>query len=250
LPGRTESEFQVRPWILEKLEKYACELFKQDDRMKAVVLFSGGLDSTVLACHLLAEGAEVRLLSIDYGQRHAKELAHGEALAKELDAPRKTLSLPELGEVLKGSSLTDDSVELPEGHYEEESMKATIVPNRNMILLALAGGYALSSGFDTVAYAAHAGDHAIYPDCRPEFAEAMGRALGLADWDALTLHRPFVNLTKADLVKRGHELHAPLNMTWSCYAGKENHCGKCGTCVERKEAFELAKIPDPTEYEA
>ena len=217
--------------------------------MKAVVLFSGGLDSTILAAQLIEEGAEIRLLSIDYGQRHAKELAHGEMLAREMKVPRKVLSLPGLGSILSGSSLTDDSVDLPEGHYEEESMKATVVPNRNMILLALAGGYALSSGFDTIAYAAHAGDHVIYPDCRPEFADAMQKALGLADWDSLKLHRPFVNLSKADLVRRGHELKAPLSMTWSCYAGRERHCGKCGTCVERKEAFELAKINDPTEYE-
>ena len=218
--------------------------------MKAVVLFSGGLDSTVLASYLISKGAEVRLLSIDYGQRHAKELAHGETLAKELNLPRKTLSLPGLGDLLKGSSLTDDSVELPEGHYAEESMKATVVPNRNMILLALAGGYALSSGFDPIAYAAHAGDHFIYPDCRPEFAEAMEKALGLADWKDLNLYRPFVDMTKADLVKLGAKLKAPLERTWSCYAGRERHCGKCGTCVERKEAFELAKVPDPTKYEA
>ena len=217
--------------------------------MKAVVLFSGGLDSTVLASHLLSQGAEVRLLSIDYGQRHAKELAHGEALAKHMNLPRKSLLLPDLGDLLKGSSLTDDSVELPEGHYAEESMKATVVPNRNMILLALAGGYALSSGFDTIAYAAHAGDHFIYPDCRPEFAEAMEKALGLADWNDLSLYRPFVDMTKADLVSLGTELGTPLEMTWSCYAGMDIHCGKCGTCVERKEAFELAKIPDPTKYE-
>ena len=216
--------------------------------MKAVVLFSGGLDSTVLASHLLSQGAEVRLLSIDYGQRHAKELAHGEALAKHMNLPRKSLLLPDLGDLLKGSSLTDDSVELPEGHYAEESMKATVVPNRNMILLALAGGYALSSGFDTIAYAAHAGDHFIYPDCRPEFAEAMEKALGLADWNDLSLYRPFVEMTKADLVRLGTELGTPLEMTWSCYAGMDVHCGKCGTCVERKEAFELAKVPDPTKY--
>jgi 7-cyano-7-deazaguanine synthase len=216
--------------------------------MKAVVLFSGGLDSTVLASHLLSQGAEVRLLSIDYGQRHAKELAHGEALAKHMNLPRKSLLLPDLGDLLKGSSLTDDSVELPEGHYAEESMKATVVPNRNMILLALAGGYALSSGFDTIAYAAHAGDHFIYPDCRPEFAEAMEKALGLADWNDLSLYRPFVDMTKADLVSLGTELGTPLEMTWSCYAGMDVHCGKCGTCVERKEAFELAKVHDPTKY--
>ncbi len=216
--------------------------------MKAVVLFSGGLDSTVLASHLLSQGAEVRLLSIDYGQRHAKELAHGEALAKHMNLPRKSLLLPDLGDLLKGSSLTDDSVELPEGHYAEESMKATVVPNRNMILLALAGGYALSSGFDTIAYAAHAGDHFIYPDCRPEFAEAMEKALGLADWNDLSLYRPFVDMTKAKLVRLGTELGTPLEMTWSCYAGMDVHCGKCGTCVERKEAFELAKVHDPTKY--
>ena len=217
--------------------------------MKALVLFSGGLDSTVLAAQLLADGAETRLLSIDYGQRHAKELQQAEKIAEALGLPHRILRLPDLGPLLGGSSLTDDQVELPEGHYAEESMKATVVPNRNMILLALAGGHALSLGFDTIAYAAHAGDHTIYPDCRPEFADAMETALGLADWEKLSLHRPFVNLSKTDLVKKGAELDAPFHLTWSCYAGREKHCGKCGTCVERKEAFALAKVTDPTEYE-
>jgi 7-cyano-7-deazaguanine synthase len=217
--------------------------------MKALVLFSGGLDSTVLASQLKAEGAETRLLSIDYGQRHARELKRAEQIAQALELPDQVLRLPDLGPFLGGSSLTDAKVELPEGHYAEESMKATVVPNRNMILLALAGGHALSIGFDTIAYAAHAGDHTIYPDCRPEFADAMETALGLADWEKLSLHRPFVHLSKTDLVKKGAELDAPLHLTWSCYAGREIHCGKCGTCVERKEAFALAKIPDPTEYE-
>jgi 7-cyano-7-deazaguanine synthase len=217
--------------------------------MKALVLFSGGLDSTVLATQLKAEGAETRLLSIDYGQRHARELKRAEQIAHALDLPHQVLRLPDLGPLLGGSSLTDEKVELPEGHYAEESMKATVVPNRNMILLALAGGHALSIRFDTIAYAAHAGDHTIYPDCRPEFADAMETALGLADWEKLSLHRPFVHLSKTDLVKKGAELDAPFHLTWSCYAGREIHCGKCGTCVERKEAFALAKIPDPTEYE-
>jgi 7-cyano-7-deazaguanine synthase len=217
--------------------------------MKALVLFSGGLDSTVLATQLKADGAETRLLSIDYGQRHARELKRAKQIAQALELPHQVLRLPDLGPLLGGSSLTDAKVELPEGHYAEESMKATVVPNRNMILLALAGGHALSIGFDTIAYAAHAGDHTIYPDCRPEFADAMETALGLADWEKLSLHRPFVHLSKTDLVKKGAELGAPLHLTWSCYAGREIHCAKCGTCVERKEAFALAKIPDPTEYE-
>ena len=217
--------------------------------MKALVLFSGGLDSTVLAAQLQADGVETRLLSIDYGQRHAKELDKAEKIAHALGLPHRILRLSDLGPLLGGSSLTDDQVELPEGHYAEESMKATVVPNRNMILLALAGGHALSIGFDTIAYAAHAGDHTIYPDCRPEFADAMEKALGLADWQNLNLHRPFVNFRKEELVRKGNELGAPLELTWSCYAGRDKHCGKCGTCVERKEAFALAKVEDPTEYE-
>lgn len=217
--------------------------------MKAVVLFSGGLDSAVLVQKLLSEKAEIRLLSINYGQRHGKELLHSSQLARKMNLVQTIMNIPQLGGLLGGSSLTDPNIELPEGHYESESMKATVVPNRNMILLALAGGHALSLGFDTIAYAAHSGDHAIYPDCRPEFADAMGKALALADWEKLTLHRPFVNLSKADLVTLGTQLKVPFKYTWSCYAGRDMHCGKCGTCVERKEAFYLAKIPDPTDYE-
>ena len=195
------------------------------------------------------ETTETRLLSIDYGQRHAKELDHSQKVADHLGLVHEILKLPQLGTILGGSSLTDKNLILPEGHYAEESMKSTVVPNRNMILLALAGGHALSIGFDTIAYAAHAGDHTIYPDCRPEFADAMNKALGLADWNDLNLHRPYVEMTKSDLVSLGEELNAPLHLTWSCYAGGEIHCGKCGTCVERKEAFALANIPDPTKYE-
>ena len=216
--------------------------------MKALVLFSGGLDSTVLATQMKKDAEETRLLSIDYGQRHAKELDHSQKVADHLGLAHEILKLPQLGQILGGSSLTDKSMTVPEGHYAEESMKSTVVPNRNMILLALAGGHALSIGFDTIAYAAHAGDHTIYPDCRPEFADAMDTALGLADWNTLSLHRPYVEMTKSDLVSLGDKLEAPLHLTWSCYAGGEIHCGKCGTCVERKEAFALANIPDPTKY--
>ena len=216
--------------------------------MKAVVLFSGGLDSTVLTYHLLHENVELKLLSIDYGQRHQKELSASTQIALSLGLPHTILKLPMLAELLGGSALTDSSIPLPEGHYAEESMKATVVPNRNMILLSLAAGHAISLQFNTVAYAAHAGDHTIYPDCRPEFADAPDRTLKLADWSEISLHRPFVKWSKEDLVRRGNELAVPFEKTWSCYAGGEFHCGKCGTCVERKEAFELVGLLDPTEY--
>ena len=216
--------------------------------MKAVVLFSGGLDSTVLVYDLLNEGADLKLLSIDYGQRHEKELKSSSEIAEFLELEHEILRLPMLNNLLGGSALTDPSISLPEGHYAEDSMKATVVPNRNMILLSLAAGHAISLQFDTVAYAAHAGDHTIYPDCRPEFATAMDEALKLCDWNTVSLYRPFVQLSKHDLVRKGKELGVPFEKTWSCYAGNDKHCGKCGTCVERKEAFELVGLLDPTEY--
>jgi 7-cyano-7-deazaguanine synthase len=216
--------------------------------MKAVVLFSGGLDSTVLVHHLLQEKADLKLLSIDYGQRHHKEIISSTQIAESLGVPHFVLSLPSLGQLLGGSALTDQEISLPEGHYAEESMKATVVPNRNMILLSLAAGHAISLKYDTVAYAAHAGDHTIYPDCRPEFADSMAHALTLADWSSINLLRPFVHWSKADLVRHGKKIGVPFEKTWSCYAGGDVHCGKCGTCVERKEAFELVGLSDPTQY--
>ncbi|MFM9146691.1 MAG: 7-cyano-7-deazaguanine synthase, partial [Verrucomicrobiota bacterium] len=141
-------------------------------------------------------------------------------------------------------------VKVPEGHYEEESMKATVVPNRNMLLISVATAWAVSLRAESVAYGAHGGDHAIYPDCRPEFAEALDRAVRLADWHEVRLERPFVKMDKAAIVRRGAELDVPFSLTWSCYVGGERHCGKCGTCVERKEAFRLARVTDPTDYAA
>ncbi len=152
--------------------------------------------------------------------------------------------------LLAGSSLTSADVQVPLGHYAEESMKATVVPNRNMIMLAIAAGWAISTKADGVAYAAHGGDHAIYPDCRPEFADAVDAALRLADWHEMRLLRPFVSLTKAQLVAKGIELGVPFADTWSCYQGGDQHCGECGTCIERREAFHLAGVPDPTSYRA
>lgn len=217
--------------------------------MKTILSYSGGLDSTVLLYHLLSLGHEVRCLSVDYGQRHRKELEAAKRVTEFLDIPYQVADLKAVARLFAGSSQTSPDIAVPEGHYAEESMKATVVPNRNMVLLSLATAWAISIKSDSIAYAAHAGDHAIYPDCRPEFADALGKAIHLCDWHKVELVRPFLSLSKADIVGRGAELRVPFAMTWSCYQGREKHCGKCGTCEERKTAFYLAKVQDPTEYE-
>lgn len=221
---------------------------------KSIVLsYSGGLDSTVLLWSLVKEGYYVHCLSVDYGQRHAKELASAHRIVTELGTEiarfhRVMIS----GNAMLGSSQTSPDVPVPEGHYAEESMKATVVPNRNMVLLSLAGALAVSTKSHNVAYAAHSGDHAIYPDCRPEFATAMANALLLCDFTPVKILRPFLEpepLSKTDVVRLGHSLGVPFEHTWSCYKGGERHCGKCGTCVERREAFVDSGVQDPTEYE-
>lgn len=218
--------------------------------MKTVLIYSGGLDSTVLLYHLAAAGHQIHALAVDYGQRHHCELKQAARICHKLDRPFQIADLSAIQPLLSGSSLTSPEIEVAEGHYTEENMKTTVVPNRNMILLSLATGHAISIGAEQVAYAAHSGDHAIYPDCRNAFADAMAEAIRLADWNTVELIRPFVDWTKADIVRRGAELDVPFAQTWSCYKGKDKHCGRCGTCIERREAFDLAEIPDPTPYAA
>lgn len=216
--------------------------------MRTVLVYSGGLDSTVLLGHLLAEGREVHTLTVNYGQRHAREIESARAVCAHYGVEHRVADLRALGPIFGHNSLTDTTMSVAEGHYEEESMKTTVVPNRNMILLAVAAARAIALQADTLAYAAHGGDHAIYPDCRPEFADAMDAAIRLADWHKVALERPMVSWTKADIVRRGAALGVPMHLTWSCYKGGDAHCGKCGTCVERREAFALAGVPDPTAY--
>lgn len=221
----------------------------------AVALLSGGMDSTVLAYSLrqaLGEGENnLHFLSINYGQRHKKELEFAKRTAANLRAPHTVVDLTAIQQLLTGSSLTSPDIEVPEGHYTAVSMKATVVPNRNMIMLAVAAGYAVSRQLEVVAVAVHAGDHAIYPDCRPGFIEALRSAIeiGTEGFGSPRLLAPFVNASKADIAARGALLSVPWEDTWSCYKGGEQHCGKCGTCVERREAFVLAGVSDPTEYE-
>lgn len=217
---------------------------------KVVIILSGGLDSSVLLHSFHKQGFELRALSINYGQRHALELEYARDQAELAKVPWKLVDLSALSEVLPGSSQTDIRVPVPHGHYAEESMKQTIVPNRNMILLSVAIGHAVAHKFDAVAYAAHAGDHAIYPDCRKPFVEAMRVAAGLCDWREISILSPFINMNKADIVSEGSKLGVDFTQTYSCYEGGELHCGKCGTCVERKEAFQLAGVTDPTTYQS
>jgi 7-cyano-7-deazaguanine synthase len=216
--------------------------------MKTVAIFSGGLDSTVLLHQLLSAGDEVLALSVDYGQRHRRELDHAKRITDALNVRWLLADLSAIRPLLAGSSQTSDDMPVPHGHYAAENMKQTVVPNRNMIMLAVAAGWAISERADRLAYGAHAGDHTIYPDCRPEFAEALGRAIGLADWHRVELHCPFITLSKADIVRLGAQHGVDFAQTWSCYEGGEQHCGLCGTCVERQEAFGKAGIPDPTRY--
>lgn len=224
--------------------------------IKAICIISGGMDSTTLLHGIVKtniEGNQVFALSINYGQRHVKEIECAAEQCKILGVPHKVIDASVLLSLLGGSSLTDDSIEVPEGHYAAENMKATVVPNRNMILLALAAGYGISlAGEDDsvlLAYGAHAGDHEIYPDCRKDFVEAMKKALGLADWKQVNLYAPFLDLSKADIVSAGTALGVDFSKTWTCYVGKEKACGRCGTCVERLEAFDKAGEVDPLEYE-
>ena len=219
-----------------------------------VAVVSGGLDSAVLAHHLRADGWELRLVSFDYGQRHRVELDHATAMAASMGAEHDVVDLRAVGALLSGSALTDDAVEVPDGHYTAESMKTTVVANRNAIFAMVATGVAVAEGAGAVGLGIHAGDHAIYPDCRPPFVAAAEHLAKVANEgfvaESFQLLAPFLAWSKADIVTRGAELDVPFAGTWSCYKGGAVHCGTCGTCVERIEAFELAGVPDPTEYEA
>lgn len=240
--------------------------------MKVVTLLSGGLDSATLAYDYARGGAELHCLSFDYGQRHRQELEVAASLAEDLNAAHHVVTLGVLptGEhlrqqghvlplatVLKGSSLTDPSVEVPDGHYASDTMKATVVPNRNAIMLSIAYGVAVAEEADIVAFAAHAGDHAIYPDCRPEFVGALNDALRAGNaWDDSTptpfISAPYLTLSKADIATFAWEYGVPIGRTWSCYKGGAVHCGVCGTCYERREALKEAQVrlgfEDPTTY--
>ena len=215
---------------------------------KSVVVLSGGMDSTTLLYDIKNQRNAVYALSFDYGQKHKKELNMAIETCEALNLPHIILDLSILNNIAP-SSLTRDDWEVPEGHYEDENMKETVVPNRNMVMLSLATSYAISIGAEELFYGAHSGDHDIYPDCRKEFVEQLGKAISMCDWNKIELKAPYIDLDKGDIIIKCKELNVDYSKSWTCYKGKEKACGKCGSCVERLEAFEKADAIDPLEYE-
>jgi 7-cyano-7-deazaguanine synthase len=218
------------------------------NKIKVVVLVSGGMDSVAALYHAQVENEVVGALSFDYGSKHnRKEIPFATHHCERLGIPHRIIKLSFINELF-ASDLLQSGGAIPDGHYEELTMKQTVVPFRNGIMLSISGGYAESIEANGLVIAAHAGDHAIYPDCRETFMKAMGDAIRLGTYAGVQLLRPFISLSKAQIAARAHELGIDFSKTWSCYKGKDIHCGTCGTCVERREAFELAGLQDPTVY--
>lgn len=216
--------------------------------MKTVVLLSGGMDSVTAFHQVRREHDVVAALSFDYGAKHnAREIPWAKFHADRAGVAHRTIDLGFMNDCF-ASDLLKSGGEVPDGHYAEENMKRTVVPFRNGILLAVACGFAESVGAEALAIAAHSGDHAIYPDCREPFMRAMAEAMGQGTYARIQLLRPFIAMDKAAIARRGAELGIDFAETWSCYKGGEVHCGTCGTCVERREAFLLAGVDDPTSY--
>jgi len=215
---------------------------------KVIVLLSGGMDS-VTALH--DAGRHYHLagaVTFHYGSKHNdREIPFAAAHAAALRIPHRVIRLDFIGDLFQ-SALLQRGGDIPKGHYEEQSMKKTVVPFRNGIMLSIAAGFAESVEAAGLVIAAHAGDHAIYPDCREAFMKSMGDAIRLGTYAGVKLLRPFISMTKPEIALRGRDLGIDYAQTWSCYVGGPTHCGECGTCVERREAFILAGMPDPTIY--
>lgn len=213
----------------------------------SVLILSGGMDSTTML-YEYKESIAIAV-SFDYGSKHnAKELQCATYHCERLGIKHLIIPLAFMQKYFK-SSLLIGGEDIPEGNYDDENMKSTVVPFRNGIMLAIAAGIAESNGLKHVMMANHGGDHAIYPDCRPQFVDSMSQAISAGTYEHLNVLAPYTNITKTDIALRGKQLGIDYGHTWSCYKGGEKHCGKCGTCVERKEALRGAGIEDTTEYE-
>ena len=212
-----------------------------------LIVLSGGLDSTTM---LYEYSERVALaLSFNYGSNHnERELKCAAYHCRKLQIPHVVMTLDFIKQHFS-SSLLAGADTVPEGNYDDQNMRSTVVPFRNGIMLSVAAGLAENNGLQYVMLANHAGDHAIYPDCREEFVSAMDKAIEAGTYNNVRLLTPYTRLTKAQIVERGAKLGVDYSHTYSCYKGGERHCGKCGTCTERREAFLLAGVTDPTEYD-
>ncbi|MDD5723186.1 MAG: 7-cyano-7-deazaguanine synthase QueC [Syntrophales bacterium] len=218
-------------------------------KQKVVVLVSGGMDSVTALYEADLKYHVVYGISFNYGAKHnSREIPFAAYHCRKLGIRHEVISLDFIARLFK-SDLLETGGKIPEGHYEELTMKQTVVPFRNGIMMSIVAGFAESVGATGLVIAAHSGDHAIYPDCREDFMISMGEAIRLGTYVQVEVIRPFITMSKAEIAKRGLELGVDFSQTWSCYKGANLHCGKCGTCVERREAFILAKIKDPTAYE-
>jgi 7-cyano-7-deazaguanine synthase len=217
-------------------------------QMNVVVLCSGGMDSVTALYWAQKRKTVAAVVTFDYGAKHNhREIPFAAEHARRLGCPHHVIALDFISRLFS-SALLRSGGEIPEGHYEASTMVQTVVPFRNAIMLSIATGVAESCGAQGVVIAAHSGDHAIYPDCREEFMGAMAGAMRLGTYAGVELLRPFIAMNKAQIVTEGAALGVDFGRTWSCYKGGEIHCGKCGTCVERREAFLVAGLPDPTKY--
>ena len=218
---------------------------------RAVIIYSGGMDSFTLLHHVLNQGFapdDIACLTFNYGQRHVREIVAAQTVCLDLGITHKIVDISAINALMSGSSLTDD-IDIPEGHYAEDSMKSTVVPNRNMVLLSLAVAYAVSLEAPAVYYGAHSGDHAIYPDCRPEFVQKMKDVCAIANYEPVSIETPFLHHSKGEILAVGKALELDYSHTWTCYNGRDKACGKCGACVERLEAFSENNLVDPLGYE-
>lgn len=216
--------------------------------MKIVTVISGGMDSITMLHKLHHEGYEIKAISFNYGQRHSKELEMAKVNCKDLNIEHRVIDITFLQNLIHKSALTGD-IDVPEGHYEDDNMKLTVVPNRNMILASLAIGFAINEEYDAIALGVHSGDHAIYPDCRPEFIQSLDNVSQIANYKPIKVLAPFINANKTEIIRQGLEIGVDYAKTWTCYKGLEKACGRCGSCQERLEAFKNNGVEDPLEYE-
>ncbi len=220
------------------------------DSATTVVIYSGGMDSFTVLHRALREGLTVHALSFDYGQRHTRELDIARQVCTVLGVPHQVVDIRAIHGLIDNSALTKPDQPMPQGDYATDNLRATVVPNRNMILLSLAIAKAVNIGAGRVDYGAHGGDHVLYPDCRPEFVEAMNHVAGIANFEPVQLHAPYLSAGKAHILREGLAMDLDYGQTWTCYEGRKLACGVCGSCRERLAAFAANGAIDPLIYSA